>query len=271
MGCDGIKMIEGKTSERKAIGVPLDDPAYDGLYGYLAADGIPLLLHVGDPATFWDPDHATDHLKERGWYYGDGTFPALEELRAEAANILERFPGLQVLFAHFFFMSEELDRLAELLDRHPSVRVDVTPGGEMYHGFARDRAAAREFFTRYADRILFGTDNAGGRRTPNPERTAAALAKVTGMRTFFETANAVTCFGGELQGLQLDREVLDRLYAGNFLGWAGAEPKPVNSPMAVSECDRLADLARGVAGCEEVVETLDAVRQQFLRLGEGDL
>src|SRR5690242_3303894 len=47
-GFDGMKMIEGKPDTRKRIGVPLDAPVYDGYYGYLEAEGIPLLYHVAD-------------------------------------------------------------------------------------------------------------------------------------------------------------------------------------------------------------------------------
>ncbi len=63
-----------------------------------------------------------------------------------------------MIFAHFFFLSAQLPRLAELFERFPNMHVDLTPGIEMYHNFSRNPQATRDFFLRYQERILFGTD-----------------------------------------------------------------------------------------------------------------
>ena len=76
-------------------------------------------------------------------------------------SVLARHPRLRIVFAHFFFMSAQLDRLSGILDRYENVSVDLTPGIEMYENFSAAPERARAFFVRYADRIIYGTDIGG--------------------------------------------------------------------------------------------------------------
>ncbi|MBI4730659.1 MAG: hypothetical protein HY781_00740, partial [Chloroflexi bacterium] len=75
MGCDGIKMIEGKPDMRKNLPIPpFDSPAYEPYWAALEQGNVPLVFHVNDPQEFWDPLQVPDWAREQGWYYGDGTF-----------------------------------------------------------------------------------------------------------------------------------------------------------------------------------------------------
>jgi hypothetical protein len=262
-GCDGIKLIEGKPTTRKAIGRPLDSPEFDEFYAFCQAEAVPILFHVADPETFWDPELAPPIAHERGWFYGDGTFPSKEQLYGEVDGVLARFPQLRIVFAHFFFLSADLDRLARFLDAHRSVNVDITPGSEMYANFAAQRDRTREFFTRYADRIFFGTDNAGGRRAPNPERTASAAQKVRAMRRFLETSDTFEWWGMELRGIGLAEEALAQIYAGNWRRFAGPAPKPLAREAALQECDRAVALAERSELREQVMPELREIRRRL--------
>ncbi len=265
-GCDGMKMIEGKPTARKTLGEPLDAPEYDEYYAFLQEEEVPLLFHVNDPETFWDPEKVSAGARERGWFYGDGTFPSKEQLYGEADRVLEKFPRLRVVFAHFYFLSADLDRLSEFLEAHPTVNVDITPGSEMYRNFSADRKRAREFFERYSGRVFFGTDNSGGRRTPNPDRVEVARRKITGMRRFLETEEEFEWMAGTTRGLGLSRDALARIYADNFREWAGRSPRAVERDLALEECDRLSDLVDGVAGTTAVVAELRNIRSRLAGL-----
>ncbi|NIN10780.1 MAG: amidohydrolase family protein, partial [Gemmatimonadales bacterium] len=144
-GCDGMKMIEGKPTTRKALGHPLDDPMYDDYYAFMEQVGAPILFHVGDPRTFWDPELCPPMAKEHGWFYGDGSFPTLDQLYREQQSVLESFPDLRVIFAHFNFRSDDIAAARGLLDRRPQVSFDITPGGEMYVNFTEDPDLWRGF------------------------------------------------------------------------------------------------------------------------------
>lgn len=237
-GCDGFKMMAGKPTVYKEHGVPLDDAVYAGYYGLLESRGVPIVYHVADPAAFWDPDKVSEGVRERGWFYGNGTFPTREELHAQVDRMMEKFPKLPVIFAHFYFMSGDLERAAAFLDRWPNVCFDLTPHHGMYHDFLHRPEEAREFFVRYSDRILLGTDNSGGTRAPNPEKVTAAADKIRGIRTVLESDEEVDVFGFKGRGLNLPPEVLSAIYGDNFRRLAGASPQEVNAELALEECDR---------------------------------
>lgn len=159
-GMDGVKFLEGKPIVRKRFPLPpFDSEAWEPFFAYLEENGIPITWHINDPASFWAKD-ASPWLIKQGWAY-DESFIHNETQYAEALRVLDRHKQLKVIFAHFYFMSESLDRLAKILDAHPAVCVDLTPGIEMYENFSADIGTAAAFFARYQDRILYGTDIGG--------------------------------------------------------------------------------------------------------------
>jgi predicted TIM-barrel fold metal-dependent hydrolase len=117
---------------------------------------MPVMWHVGDPAVFWDPENVPSGAREQGWFYGTDEYPTLEELHESTIEILDDNPGLKVIFAHFFYMSDRLEKLGDLLDRYPSIYVDVTPGVEIYRDFSLNRADAYDFFVKYPGSVVSG-------------------------------------------------------------------------------------------------------------------
>ncbi len=157
-GFDGLKLIEGKPQVRKLLPLPLDGPEYAGLWAALESEQFPVVFHVADPDEFWDAERCPDWARSGGWDYSDGSYPSKEDLYTEVDHILARHPNLKITFAHFYFLSTDLARAARFLDAHPGVCFDLAPHIGMYHDFSRDPQAARDFFLRYSDRILYGTD-----------------------------------------------------------------------------------------------------------------
>ena len=253
MGCDGIKMIEGKPDMRKALPIPpFDSPVYEPYWQELEQSGMPLVWHVNDPEEFWDPQRVPDWARAQGWFYGDGTFINNEAQYAEVLHVLERHPNLKVVFAHFFFLSAQLPRLGDLLERFPNICVDLTPGIEMYHNFARDLQATREFFLKYQERILFGTDIGAKALLSTPEmgiEPGESSLRIELVRRFLETDGGFRLdsaggflfgkFEGAFQGLELPEEALRKIYALNFERLAGSQPKVPDPQPIVAECERL--------------------------------
>lgn len=222
IGFDGIKMLETKPTLLKILCRGVDDPIYEGLFAAAERDGTPMVWHVGDPATFWDPELAPPDCIENGWFYGDGTFPSLEEIYNQVLAVLERHPKLKVTFAHFFFMSDNPERLAQIFANYPNVNVDITPGSEMYHNFEKDRAYFREFFTRYADRIEYGTDCSDEGNVDNYQKHVSVITR------FLTTNELITDWSADFSGIGLDESVLDKIFSENFLRRMGHPPKPIN-------------------------------------------
>ena len=109
-GCDGIKMLEGKPQMRKKYPVPpFDDARWEAFWAWAEETGTPILWHVNDPENFWDLEHAPAFAIQQGWLYDD-SYVNNEAQYAEVLNVLARHPALKIDFAHFFFMSAQLDR-----------------------------------------------------------------------------------------------------------------------------------------------------------------
>ena len=214
-GARGLKIFKdfGLTLKRSnAQRVPVDDAAFDEVFETCARLGLPVLIHTGEPAPFFDP---VDERNER-WLElqvhperrrPPSDYPAFEALMAERDRLFAKHPKTMFIAAHFGFHANDLDRLGRMLDRLPNV---YTETGAIIEELARQPRAARAFFVKYQDRVLFGKDTYEASEYPAFFRT-------------FETADEY--FDGyrdyhafwKLYGLDLPDPVLRKLYYGNAL------------------------------------------------------
>jgi len=239
LGCDGLKMLNGKPDLRRTSGLALDSPVYEACFSRLAEKGIPLLWHVNDPEEFWDPSQAPEWAKAPGWIY-DERFPSKESLYGECHRMLERHPTLKVIFAHFHFLSADLPRAAALLDRFPNVNFDLAPGIEMFHNFSANPEAAREFFIKYQDRIFFGTDLVEDSPLSRIEVVRRCLESDESFHVPTDEALFWPDHRTTLRGLALPEDLLKKIYGGNFRRLAGEKPRPLDRNAARAELLRLA-------------------------------
>jgi hypothetical protein len=276
-GCDGIKMIEGKPDMRKMLPVPpFDSDAFAPYWEKMAKIQMPLLFHVNDPEEFWDAERAPAWALQRGWFYGDGSFINNEAQYKEIFNVLAKNPNLKVIFAHFFFMSAQQARLAGLLDQYPNMYIDLTPGIEMYTNFSATIDKTREFFLRYQDRIMFGTDIGAKALLVDPSQgiqLSESRERVFLIRNFLENTgefylnsesgflfgNATTPF----LGLGLPVNVLEKIYYKNFERAVGLTPRPLNPEVIIDLCKYTATMIEiqgssqpGLPGDPSVVQTV---------------
>lgn len=249
IGFDGLKLIEGKPTARKWVSLPLDAPEYEPMWATLEELDMPLVWHVADPEEFWDADRCPGWAREHGWFYADGTFPAKEDLYAEVEHVLARHPHLKAIFAHFYFLSADLGRAGRFLDAHPSVCLDITPGSEMYNHFTRHGQATRDFFVRYQDRLVYGTDISSWDIAQN-DSIANPLSYSWFVRSFLETDRLFVpppeiphWLEPDLDGIRpihLPRPVLEKIYRANFQRLYGPAPAPLDRPATLKELERLA-------------------------------
>ena len=257
LGCDGIKMIEGKPQLRKDLPIlPFDSEVLEPYWQKVEQTQFPVLFHLNDPQEFWIEDEVPAWAVDRGWFYGDGSFLHFETQYAEVLSVLSRHPELKIIFAHFLFLSGDLSRLAGYLDRYPNVCVDLTPGIEMYLNFSKNPEESRAFFERYQDRILFGTD-IGSKALLESSAEGISFEesrqRIHLIRRFLEFHDAFQLGGdsGFLFGdsevtllpLGLPSGVLEKIYHLNFERFVSNLPRPLNDPAISRECDRLADTA----------------------------
>jgi predicted TIM-barrel fold metal-dependent hydrolase len=268
LGCDGVKMHEGKAEVRKALGVPnFDGEIYANYWARMAERQVPFIFHVNDPEEFWDSDRIPVWAREMGWFYGDGTYIDNEAQYTEVLHVLDRHPDLKVIFAHFFFLSAQLPRLAEYLDRYPNMCIDLVPGIEMYFNLSTDPEASRTFFIRYQDRIFYGTDIGAKTLLATPEagiEFEESWARVNLVRTFLESEDEFWLPEGDgflfgqqktpFQGLGLPEDVFEKIYFKNFERLVGTEPKSLNKEAIIEECKRLTTVIETSGGLEKGAE-----------------
>jgi predicted TIM-barrel fold metal-dependent hydrolase len=260
LGFQGMKMIEGKPGVRKELKKSLDDASYDGFYKFLEDGKIPVLVHIADPETFWDRETVPDWAYDNGWFYGDGSYKTKEELYNEVDRILNKFPKLHAIFAHFYFLSSDMERASEFLDKWQNVSIDLTPGTEMYVNFAKQPEKWREFFIKYQDRIIFGTDiyDLGSEEIENTIKTV----KIT--RMFLETDQEFQVWDLNLKGIALDREALEKIYYRNFFKYIGDEPKKLDLKAGIEECKRTIEFALKSSAESRVIEEMIEIQDRLV-------
>jgi predicted TIM-barrel fold metal-dependent hydrolase len=227
-GFDGLKLIEGKPQVRKLLPHPLDGPLYARMWEAVEQEDFPVIFHVADPDEFWDAERCPDWARDSGWDYSDGSYPSKEDLYGEVENILQRHPDLKIIFAHFYFLSQDLERAARFLDDHPSTCFDLAPHLDMYLDFSSHPEATRDFFLQYQERIIYGTDTDTRTLVRGPDGVRFIRAVSQLIRSFLERDREVTMSNGKrYHGLGLSREVLEKIYATNFERIYGACPAPL--------------------------------------------
>jgi predicted TIM-barrel fold metal-dependent hydrolase len=230
-GFDGIGEMGSKTVLRSRH-VPLDGEYYAPFWRFCEKNVLPVLCHVADPEEFWDEKLAPQWAKENNWVYYNGDFPSKKELYKETEHVLSRHPRLDVVLAHFYFMSGDLEGSARFLDKYKNAHFDLTLGIELMYNISRRRDDWRKFFIEYQDRIFFGTDIMMWLTIDE------ALARIWLLRNFLETDEEfftppeadrlLTRYKEPYIGLHLPKSVLRKIYAGNFRRVWGRRPKKEN-------------------------------------------
>ena len=221
IGFDGVKMLEGKPNLYVRVGNPLDSEFFEPAFDEMEKNGTYILMHARDPECFWT--EATEERISKHWYYGNGEYPTFEELFTQIENVLKRHPRLNLCLAHFFFAAGTPERLAKLLDTYPNLTVDITPGGEMYIDFEKRPEYYREFFIKYSDRIIFGTD------MDFPVHLEAGVWLCDRQYRFLATNEALKSFDDHtLTGISLPKDTLQKIFSDNLLNKFGGVPRKIN-------------------------------------------
>ena len=260
-GFDGIK-IQNNPLCRGEWRIPYYHGNFDSFFAWLEQKQIPIMFHIGDPKEFWDINRIPKGVYDLGWYYGEH-LPSYESFYEETDRLLEKFPKLNMTIPHFYFLSDDLKRLRSFMNQYPNVKLDITPGGEMYFNFSVCQDFARGFFLEYQDRILFGTDNYGGNENcDSKEQRILGMRKIQEMRAFLESDESVFQ-GTRLRGLSLQESALNRIYRDNFIQWAGEKPKPVRLSKAEQMVKKYREFAAESADGKGLLEDFDEVLRQL--------
>ncbi len=137
----------------------LDDPELDPVWDMAGKLNIPVFIHTGEPPAFFEPlDYRNERWLELALFPGrrhqDGV--RFDELMAERDRMVMKHPRTNFILAHMGWHANDLGRLGKMFDKMPNLYAEV---GAILYEIGRQPRFAREFFTKYQDRILFGKDS----------------------------------------------------------------------------------------------------------------
>lgn len=216
LGARGLKIYKDLGLTVKDKGgqrIPTDDPRLDPIWAKCGELSIPVLIHTGEPASFWKPKDKYNErwleLKQKpGRYRDPKKYPPWEQVMAEQHHVFRKHPETTFISAHLGWMGNDLARLGKLLEELPNLYVEI---GAVLAEIGRQPRFARDWFIRYQDRVLFGKDI-----TLNLEEYYVYFRVLETTDDYFRYYRRRHAFW-RMYGLDLPDEVLKKLYYKNAL------------------------------------------------------
>ncbi|MGK7368993.1 MAG: amidohydrolase family protein [Candidatus Halalkalibacterium sp. M3_1C_030] len=214
-GARGLKIFKNlglTVKDSKGKRIPTDDPRIDPVWAKCGELGIPVLIHTGEPAVFWEP---IDKYNER-WlemkqfpnrHRNPQEYPSWEEVMSEQWNVFRKHPETIFINAHLGWMGNNLSRLGELMDEFPNMYTEI---GAVLAELGRQPQFARQFFIKYQDRIMFGKDSW------RPEEYYVYFRVLETSDEYFDYYRKRHAFW-KMYGLNLPDDVLQKVYYKNAL------------------------------------------------------
>jgi hypothetical protein len=224
--------------EKNAQGhlIMLDDPGFDGVTRHLEERGIPLIAHQAEPKNCWLPLDAMTTENDRSYFrdhpeyymYLHPEMPSYEDLMGARDRFVARHPKLSFVGAHMASLEWSVDRLAKFLDAYPNATVDLAARmTQVQYQSKSDYPKVRDFFLKYQDRLLYGTDltedpPSASERAQNPPMNPAGFSKEADSFwrsdwIYLATAGRqhIGAIKSDVKGLALPRAVIDKIYFAN--------------------------------------------------------
>ena len=214
-GARGLKIFKtlGMTlRDKSGKRVPVDDPRIDPVWAKAGELGVPVLIHTGEPPAFFLPvDAKNERWLELTLHPSRGRFgddvPDFAALMAEQHAVFRRHPKTTFISAHLGWLGHDLAALGRLMDEMPNMMTEL---GAVIYEPGRQPRFAREFFTRYQDRIMMGKDS----WVPDEYKTYFRVLESND--EYFPYHKKYHAFWA-MYGLGLPDEVLRKIYYENAL------------------------------------------------------
>ncbi len=229
-GAIGVKIwknIGMSVQDQNGRYISLDDERLTPLFQFLEQNRITVMMHQAEPKNCWLPLNEINMLYERTYFkehpehymYLHPDKPSYDELIRARDRRLSMHPDLVTIQAHLASLEWDVDKIAEFLDLFPNAYVDTAARtNHLMYQTSLNRGKVRDFFLRYQDRILYGTDFFIS--AEHSLREAKALEEQWNTEwAFFSGASEMVTeeFDGKLKGLDLPVEILNKIYRENAL------------------------------------------------------
>ncbi len=207
--------------------IQADDPRLDLIWETLARYDKPVMIHTSDSIGRFYPISPKNERYEAGLWHQPGdssgnlyeSGPPHEVIEKARENMLRKHPKTRFVLGHLGMLYYDPEKLAALLDTYPNADAEISAAVQ---DLGRAPRLWREFFLKYQDRILFGTDGNPG-RDPDQFWIPHWRFLETFDEYFYHPAQVVAPGGSpghgrwNISGIGLPDEVLRKVYYENAL------------------------------------------------------
>lgn len=155
--------------------------------------------------------------------YKHPEYPSYEDQINARDHMVEKHPDLKVVSVHLASLEWNVDEIAKRLDKYPNMAVDMAARiSHLQHQAATDWQKVHDFFIKYQDRLLYGTDiivRPDEKVTPSEIKEGAHKVWLDDWQFFTTNEPLSNSSQKEYKGLKLPREVVDKIYYHNALKW----------------------------------------------------
>lgn len=230
-GAAGVKVwknIGMELKDKDGKFVMIDHPRFDTILDFIEKNNITLLSHQGEPKNCWLPlDQMTvkgdrNYFAENPQYHMflHPEYPSYDDQINARDRMIAKHPNLKIVSVHLASLEWNVDEIAKRLDRFPNLAVDIAARIEHLQNTAStDWQKVHDFFIKYQDRILYGTDFLEG-ATSDSSMSSEVHRKWMNDWKFFVTDQTLTNSDSiTYKGLHLPKNVVDKIYATNAETW----------------------------------------------------
>lgn len=217
-GIAGIKIWKNLTlvlRSEKGAHFRITDERFRVIWEEAEKRAWPVLIHMADPPAFFKrPDGFNERAEELlampKWCYAGDPDLSFEKLMEQQEELVAENPGTTFVVAHMGSWAENLRQVGKWLDSYPNMYIDTAA---CLAELGRQPYTSAEFFRRYQDRILFGSDYFAGDEFLYPI-----------WFRFFETRDEYFSYDGQnppgsgrwyIYGIGLEKEILRKIYREN--------------------------------------------------------
>jgi len=224
------KNIGMKLKDKSGHFIMIDNPVFDPVISYLEKNNIPVIGHLGEPGNCWLPMDKMTMESDKRYYsrhpefymYLHPEYPSYQDQINARDRMLEKHPDLRFIGAHLGSMEWSTEVLAKHLDKFPNMAVDMASRiSNLQLQAMKDWQKVYDFFIKYQDRLIYGTDRiADGSQSDIQMKEFVHNAWLNDWK-FFCTNDWMTSssFEGSFKGLQLPKEVVNKIYQKNAEKW----------------------------------------------------
>ncbi len=206
--------------------IMIDSPLFDTIFDFLEKNNIPVIGHLGEPKNCWLPLDQMTTKNDRNYFskhpeyhmYLHPEYPSYETIIRARDHLLEKHPNLKFIGAHLASLEWDVDEIAKRLDQFPNVSIEPAERmGQLQFQSITNWQKVHDFFIKYQDRIMYGTDLLEV-RSDNADSTRNKAHNLWLNDWIYLTS------GDSLQspfvekkfkGLRLPKEVVDKIYYKN--------------------------------------------------------